>query len=220
MTDALVVSQVLLWILVLVLGGLVLVLARQVGVLHERIAPAGALALSNGPTVGEPAPQVAAESLSGRLTKIGEASPDGRSVLLFFVSPRCPVCKTLLPTVQRLARSQKSKLIYASDGREENHARFAKEHGLDVADYFVSADLGLAYQIAKLPYAVLIDAQGIVRAQGIVNTREHVESLFEAQTLGVASIQDYLSANRDSDKAARPATGTTASVDWDQEAEA
>jgi methylamine dehydrogenase accessory protein MauD len=38
----------------------------------------------------------------------------------------------------------------------------------------------LAYQVGKLPYAVLIDASGVIRAKGLVNTREHVESLFEA----------------------------------------
>ena len=39
---------------------------------------------------------------------------------------------------------------------------------------------------------MLIDSHGIVRAQGLVNTREHLESLFEATELGVATIQDYL----------------------------
>ena len=42
--------------LVLVLAAVVLALTRQVGVLHERIAPAGALMLNRGLTVGEPAP--------------------------------------------------------------------------------------------------------------------------------------------------------------------
>ena len=213
MTDALVVSQALLWLLVLVLGGLVLVLARQVGILHERIAPVGALALSKGPAVGEAAPRVAVQSLSGSLARIGEALGDGRSQLLFFVSPRCPVCKTLLPTVQRLGRSQRVKLRYASDGAEEDHAGFARKHGLDAADYFVSTELGLRYQIAKLPYAVLIDADGIVRAQGIVNTREHVESLFEAQVLGVGTIQEYLEAREDGGE-------NRATVGWEREAQA
>jgi hypothetical protein len=31
-----------------------------------------------------------------------------------------------------------------------------------------------------------------VRAKGIVNTREHVESLFEAERLGVPTIQAHL----------------------------
>jgi methylamine dehydrogenase accessory protein MauD len=50
----------------------------------------------------------------------------------------------------------------------------------------------MTYGVAKLPYAVPIDEEGIVAAQGLVNTREHLESLFEAQRHGVASIQDYL----------------------------
>ena len=47
--------------------------------------------------------------------------------------------------------------------------------------------------VAKLPYAVLLDEQGKVASLGLVNTREHLESLFEAKERGVASLQDYLS---------------------------
>ena len=39
---------------------------------------------------------------------------------------------------------------------------------------------------------MLIDAAGIIRGQGLVNTREHLESLFEAKERGVASIQEFL----------------------------
>jgi hypothetical protein len=31
-----------------------------------------------------------------------------------------------------------------------------------------------------------------VRAKGLVNTREHLESLFEAMERGIASIQDFV----------------------------
>ena len=193
MTQALVVSVVALWIVVLVLAGVVFALARQVGVLHERIAPAGALALSDGPKVGEAAPSVVAEALDGTLGRVGAPDPDGRARLLFFVSPRCPVCKGLLPTVKRIARERASKLVIASDGAEEDHAGLAQEHDLAPSDYVLSAELSVRYGIAKLPYAVLLDGEGIVRGQGIVNTREHVESLFEAERMRVGSIQDYLS---------------------------
>jgi methylamine dehydrogenase accessory protein MauD len=60
--------------------------------------------------------------------------------------------------------------------------------------YVVSQSLGMAYQVSRLPYAVLIDAQGVLRARGIVNSREHLESLFEAKRLGFASIQEYFEA--------------------------
>jgi hypothetical protein len=43
-----------------------------------------------------------------------------------------------------------------------------------------------------LPYAVLIGADGTVRAKGLVNNREQLESLLAAEDLGVGSMQDYL----------------------------
>ncbi len=53
MIEAVAVSNVILWVLVIVLSLVVLALARQVGVLHERVAPAGALLPTTGPKVGE-----------------------------------------------------------------------------------------------------------------------------------------------------------------------
>ena len=52
MVEALVTSNIILWILVIVLALLVFALARQVGILHERVAPAGALQPTSGPKVG------------------------------------------------------------------------------------------------------------------------------------------------------------------------
>lgn len=192
MNSALVASVVVLWAVVLVLAAVVFALARQVGVLHERLAPAGALALSDGPKVGEAAPPVAVESLAGSLVRVGEPDLENRCRLLFFASPRCPVCKSLLPTAQRIAREQGARLLVASDGEGEDHAGLARDFALPPEDYYLSAELSIRYGIAKLPYAVLMDGAGIVRGQGIVNTREHVESLFEAERLRVDSIQDYL----------------------------
>jgi hypothetical protein len=54
--------------------------------------------------------------------------------------------------------------------------------------------VGMTYQVGKLPYAVLIDERGIVRAKGLVNSREHLESLLVAKETGYASIQAYLDA--------------------------
>jgi len=59
--------------------------------------------------------------------------------------------------------------------------------------YVLSMELGMSYQVGKLPYAVLIDEKGVVRAKGLTNSREHLESLFEAKDLGVASIQEFMS---------------------------
>ncbi|MBW7945836.1 MAG: redoxin family protein [Sphingomonadaceae bacterium] len=187
-----VVSQVLLWITVAVLGVLVAALARQVGVLHERIAPAGALTLHQGVKAGDAAPEMHVKSLDGNAVVIGGAR--GRSQLIFFLSPDCPVCKTLLPVFKSAAAAERGWLdaILASDGDEAAHRRLMMAEGLAGFPYVLSEDLGRRFGVSKLPYAVLIGEDGRIASLGLVNTREHLESLFEAKERGVASLQDFL----------------------------
>jgi len=193
MNEALLVSNLVLWVLVVALAAVVVALARQVGLLHARIAPVGALATSHGPEVGDDVPELALVDRRGQPVRIGGADADGIRTLLFFLSPTCPVCTSLLPTLLRLDAAQPDlHLVFASDGDWEEHAEFVREHGLDASTYVLSMELGLRFEVAKLPFAVLLDAAGVVRAKGLVNTREHLESLFEAEALGVGSLQDYL----------------------------
>jgi methylamine dehydrogenase accessory protein MauD len=194
MIDALVISNILLWLLVIGLALTVFALTRQIGLLHERISPIGALSPHAKVKVGDPAPELALIDIHDRPLQIGGASKDGSRTLLFFLSPTCPVCDTLLPTVERVARTEvpRVRVILASDGAPEEHRPFIADKGIAHLPYVLSAPLGMTYGVGKLPYAVLIDEEGVVAAQGLVNTREHLESLFEAQRHGVASIQEYL----------------------------
>jgi methylamine dehydrogenase accessory protein MauD len=194
MNEALFVSNVLLWFVILVLIGVVVALTRQVGALLERVAPVGALSVAQGPEVGEPAPQMVVQGLGGEPIALGGVDGLRRRTLLFFLSPSCPVCKTLLPTLERIVAEESPgvRLVYASDGDLAEHRDFVRGHRLEASEYTLSRELGLAFEVAKLPYAVLIDADGTLRAKGIVNTREHLESLFEADRLGVGSIQKFV----------------------------
>ena len=188
------ISYIVIWGLVLALALVVFALTRQIGVLHDRIAPTGALMLAKGLAVGDPAPIVAVNDLDGRARQIGAPRSDGKSTLVMFVSPTCPVCKTLLPMLKSTSRSEQAWLdiVLASDGDLAAHAEFRQKHGIAQLPYVLSAPLGIAYQINRLPYAVLLDERGAVLARGLINSREHLESLFEAKRLGVASIQEYL----------------------------
>jgi methylamine dehydrogenase accessory protein MauD len=194
MADALLISNLLLWVVVLVLAAVVAALVRQVGVLHERVWPAGALVGSEGPRVGDSAPRLSVADWSGRPVTIGGPDADRKSTLLVFVSPSCPVCKTMLGILDAVLRSEQGRLrlVLASDGPREEHEAFVRAHGLADRTYVLSREVGFAYQVGKLPYGVLIDADGVLRAKGLVNTREHVESLFEAHRHQVASVQEYL----------------------------
>jgi methylamine dehydrogenase accessory protein MauD len=190
---ALLISNLVLWAVVLALIVVLLALTRQVGVLHERIAPAGALMINRGPAVGEPVAPLEVTDLEGHSLQIGAPSADGRSTLLVFVSPTCPVCKTLLPVLRASHVQERDwlRVVLASDGEPQEHRRFVQQQGLSGVPYVVSAPLGLGYQVNRLPFAALVDQDGVLRARGLVNSREHLESLFEAQRLGMASLQEY-----------------------------
>jgi methylamine dehydrogenase accessory protein MauD len=190
--DGLVAAVVLLWVLVIALAIAVFALMRQVGVLFERVAPMGALITDAGPKVGETARTFELKSLTGSPVAIGAAQ--GRSQLVFFLSPSCPVCKKLIPALRstRGAENKWLDVVLASDGDETTHKRFIAEKQLGDFPYVLSTDLGMSYKVSRLPYAVLIDGQGVIRAKGLVNNREQLDSLFNAQDLGVASIQKYL----------------------------
>jgi methylamine dehydrogenase accessory protein MauD len=195
--SALAISNVVLWIVVLALLALVLALTRQIGVLHERIAPVGALMINKGLTVGEQVPVVDVADLAGEALKVGAPRTDGLSTLLLFVSPTCPVCESLLPVLRASRKQEKSwlQIVLASDGDLATQREFVRDHDLGDFQYVVSAPLGMTYQVSRLPFAALVDGKGVLRARGLVNSREHLESLFEAQRLGVASLQEYFVAH-------------------------
>jgi hypothetical protein len=94
-------------------------------------------------------------------------------------------------------------VLLASDGPRHEHEAFVRDRELERFPYLVSTELGLAFAVGRLPFAVLIDEAGVIRAKGLVkagvirakglvNTREHLESLFEAKEAGVESVQEFV----------------------------
>jgi methylamine dehydrogenase accessory protein MauD len=186
-------SQILLWVAVIVLAVLVAALARQVGILHERIAPAGALTLHQKVQVGETPTALELQTVQGGTITIG-GKRSGRSQLVFFAAPDCPVCKTLLPMLRSAAGAEADwlEVVLAGDGEPRAYKAMVAEHGLDAVPLVLSEALGRAYGVSKLPYAVLLDENGRLASLGLINSREHLESLFEAKERGVASNQEFL----------------------------
>lgn len=192
MNEALMVSNVLLWIAVLVLLVAVIALSRQIGILYERVAPMGALVMDTGPKPGDMAPTFELDALGGGRVRLGGVQ--ARSMLIFFLSPTCPVCKKLLPILKSIqaAEAKWLDIVLASDGDAPAHEAFRQRAQLTGFPYVLSAALGMQYRVSKLPHAVLVDETGRVRAKGLVNSREQLDSLFAAHDLGVGSVQEYL----------------------------
>jgi methylamine dehydrogenase accessory protein MauD len=119
--------------------------------------------------------------------------PQAQPTLLFFLAPTCPVCKKLIPILKHLARDEARTLrvVLASDG-EGDHLQFMRDQGLQAMPYLLSTELGMSYRVSRLPYAVLMDRQGTVRAKGLVNSREQLDSLLNAHDMDTPTIQKYL----------------------------
>jgi len=191
MTSAMV-SQMLLWIVVILQGVTILALARQIGVLHDRVAPAGALTTVAGPGVGEQSPRLEVHALAGNAITVGGKLAAGKALLMLFVSSTCPICKKLIPIAKNFARSERLDVLFVGDADPAEQRKLIREFELDEHCFVNGPEVGMTYRIDKLPYAVLLDDAGMIAAKGLVNSREHFESLIVAKETGYATIQSYL----------------------------
>lgn len=187
--NLLVFSNILLWIVVVIQIGVIFALARQIGILFERVSPVGAMVSDMGPGLGDKVPAMDLPNLSGPGLTLGRAG--GKSQLIFFLSTSCPICKALLPALKSIAEDEGRWLdvVLASDGREALHRRLIEAEKLSQFPYVLSSELGMSFKVAKLPFAVLLDGDGKVAAKGLVNSREQLESLFTASETGIPSYQ-------------------------------
>lgn len=141
-------SYILLWVAVMVLSVAVVVLLRQIGVLHARVRPMGVNAAGEGLEPGEPAPAVAGADFSAN-----------ELTLVAFTSPTCRLCDALLPSLHALEHDY-------------------RDVGLAVVRYAEStAGLFRAYRVASTPFVVAVDRPGRVRGGGVANSMEQVEVL-------------------------------------------
>lgn len=187
-------SQSLLWIVVVIEGVVILALARQIGLLHERLGPTGARTMNVGPQIGKTVPPFSARDIHDHPVTL--ASERGKRTLLLFISTGCSDCAALIPHLKQLAASERDTLeviLIAFRTSPTAVEQYVQDHVIDsTLPLIVSEDLALRYQITLAPYGLMIDRSGVLRAKGLVNSYAHVESLLNAEELGVRSIQELL----------------------------
>jgi methylamine dehydrogenase accessory protein MauD len=188
----LIVSNFMLWVVVALLVIVVLALARQIGVLHERIAPMGALVTDGGPKTGDMAPHVHATTIDGQALAIGPGHMTANRTLLMFVAPSCPVCRKVIPIAKAVAAAEKIDLVFIGDGDDAEQRAMVDKYKLHGYKFANSPEVGLAFHVGKLPYGVLLRADGVIGSKGLVSSREHIESLVNADDKGFSSAQAYL----------------------------
>src|SRR5262249_41264164 len=153
--------------------------------------PAGALTTAGGPAVGGPAPSLNLTTINGDPVVIGRAKA-GRLQLLMFVSPVCPMCKQLAPAVKSFAQRETLDVVFIGDDKLDDQLAMISALGISGIPFVNGPEAGHAYRVDKLPHAVLVDHDGKIVSKGLVNSREHLESLVVAHEMGLESVQDYI----------------------------
>ncbi len=169
------------FIILIGLAVVVLSLARQVGILHERLSPAGMQRSRNGIQPGEIVP---AQSL----TAISEApiTFTGRPAALLFMSAECPICRSVLPAFEDAVGGTDFAPYWVADGlpgpsgEMPDYTRYAADQRLDEDRLLVSQELGLTLGIQQIPALVLIDAEQKLIAREVLNGPRQVAALFSA----------------------------------------
>lgn len=172
----LIVSNFLLWILVSVLLLAVIALSRQVSQLRERLALSGPASFPGLPT-GELAPLLSAPTLDGSVRTVGGPQKHAPTTLLLFVAVDCALSRKIIPAAMVLARAERLRLTLVSDGAQPELLALADRFRFERADFLVSSQMRLAYQVGLLPAAVLIGPEGQIVARAEVRSREQLESL-------------------------------------------
>jgi hypothetical protein len=154
MTGWWVVAFVVQWLLLVVLSVIVVALARQVGTLHLRLGPRGALEVdTEGPDLESAPPAEVASASDGSKVLLGGAGPRR---LVVFSSPTCSVCTELAPAIPAAAAAMRVAPIVVHDPAVER-----------------------AWNVPGTPFVVVLDELGVVRAKGTVNNLEQIEGLID-----------------------------------------
>lgn len=174
-------SYIALWAIVLFQGVVIFVLLRQLGVIYLGTAQGVA---NDGLDVGHAAPDFSLTKLDG--SSVSLSSFQAKPLILIFGSPTCAPCRGLIPDLNAFARDRANELgvLFLSRGDEESARRLADELSIEVpVASHPDEKLPDAYEARVTPFGFLVDEQGVIRAKGLANNREHLELLLRAGAL-------------------------------------
>lgn len=185
-------SYVVLWLVVIALAVVVVALARQIGTLHLRLGPRGALEVdSEGPPLGEALPPVDARRVDGETVTIGGP---GEPQLLLFASPGCRVCEEVMPALRAVSSATDLKPYVVTD-LDHDEALRAFSGVRPPAPLVPAPEVVRSYDIPGTPFVVVVDDLGVVRAKGTPNNLEQMEGLVDTarRRMRVATREEHAS---------------------------
>jgi methylamine dehydrogenase accessory protein MauD len=174
-------SVIALWVLVLGLTVLVMLLYRQFGLLY--VGSSGRVAMS-GLEIGAKAPTGLTAAVDGANKALDWAAAGrGRSTLIIFGGPGCPLCARLTPTLAEFADGWRwaVDVWFIERGLDDIEVSGKTVDTSDLWMYAVSVGGKVhdAFDIEVNPFAFVVSHEGMVTAKGLVRTSEELAHLVE-----------------------------------------
>jgi methylamine dehydrogenase accessory protein MauD len=195
MSTAFWISYAVLWLMVLLQIALTIALARLVGQLNQRLPPSGARLIDPGPEIGDLVEAFDCTDLQSH--PVSFYFPSDHGLLVLYISPHCSACTKLLPAFRRFSVeiSQKAAAaIVMVQGSPESQKEYVHRHKLTDFTVLSEEEIPPSLHVGGAPYGLWVDRDGHVVAKGMVNNREHLESLMHASDRGHASLESYMEA--------------------------
>lgn len=177
MVTALFVSNIVLWLLILLLAFLLLGALRAHSVLSWRLEELEATTPNRvgrtGLKPGQPAPEFTLPKVGGDEASLRDFA--GRPLLLVFVQVGCGPCHAIAPELNKLARKNDLQVVVINNAEPE----IAREWADDVAAEFPVLiqekwRVSRSFEVYATPFAFLIDAGGVVRSAGIAGSQQYL----------------------------------------------
>jgi methylamine dehydrogenase accessory protein MauD len=177
-------SNLVLWILFLLVSFLLLGTLRALGLVRWRLEQLEATTPSrlgrSGLKPGKKAPDFILPCTAGDQVALQDCA--GRTVLLVFVQAGCGPCRAIVPELNRLANRNGLVILAINNAEPEAARRWTAETG---ARFPVLIQQGWTvskrYEVFATPFAFLIDAQGVVSSTGMVSSKQHIRYVLSGQ---------------------------------------
>jgi thiol-disulfide isomerase/thioredoxin/uncharacterized membrane protein YphA (DoxX/SURF4 family) len=120
-----------------------------------------------GLPIGTLAPDFSLVSIEGKPVTLDDLLAHGKPLMLLFVSPNCPPCKTLMPVIQGWERDYNKQLKIALLSKGTAHENRDELMKYELAGLYLQGESGVAeeYQAKWSPAAVLIRPDGRIASQ-------------------------------------------------------
>jgi methylamine dehydrogenase accessory protein MauD len=178
------------FVILLGLAVVVLSLARQVGILHERLTPAGMIRSQQEVKPGERVPEVELPLLSGGSVALGEPNGNGAALTaLLFISADCPICKSVLPAYQaQLDQAANGcRGFWVADGAMPDYADYVDRYAIEPDRFAISPELARVLGVRQIPALALLDEDARLLTLETVTGPRQLGRLFAVRPAGTSS---------------------------------